>query len=85
MENACRFYLQVVLTGRKLFVLSSGHLFFSAPDGTPQFIVDSSHLNQQQFANVETTTSEKPNMHQVHYSYSQAFSQGPKRGRPILV
>ncbi|CAB4015613.1 Hypothetical predicted protein [Paramuricea clavata] len=42
-----------------------GHLFFSAPDGTPQFVVDSSHLNQQQLANVETTTSEKPNTQQL--------------------
>ncbi|XP_028399485.1 mucin-17-like isoform X2 [Dendronephthya gigantea] len=36
-----------------------GHLFITAPDGTPQLVVDSAHLNQQQ-SNVETTTSEKP-------------------------
>ena len=41
--------------------MSSGHLFLSAPDGTPQLVVDSSHLQQQQSVNVETTTSEKPN------------------------
>ena len=44
--------------------LSSGHLFLSAPDGTPQLVVDSGQVSQQQ-PTVETT-AEKANTQQVH-------------------
>ena len=51
-----------------LFFLS-GHLFLSAPDGTSQLILDSSHFNQQP-ANVEgAAVSEKPSTQQVLYFF----------------